>query len=77
MNSIPTSSSITVLMLLSPDYARTLREWRRRFEATFETEIVPALREAYPELTSRKGIDTFRRKWICRSLLIDGARARR
>ena len=49
----------------SVDYARTLREWRRRFEATFEAEIVPALREAYPELTTRKGIDVFRRKWIC------------
>lgn len=47
------------------DYARTLREWRRRFEATFEAEIVPALKEAYPELTTRKGIDVFRRKWIC------------
>ncbi|ORY82941.1 hypothetical protein BCR35DRAFT_79269 [Leucosporidium creatinivorum] len=49
---------------IGPHYARTLREWRRRFEATFETEIVPALREAYPELTTRKGIDLFRRKWI-------------
>ncbi|KAK4046516.1 hypothetical protein OIO90_006545 [Microbotryomycetes sp. JL221] len=49
---------------IGPHYARTLREWRRRFEATFETEIVPALREAYPELKSRKQIEVFRRKWI-------------
>ncbi|SCV74620.1 BQ2448_7649 [Microbotryum intermedium] len=49
---------------IGPHYARTLREWRRRFEATFEEEIVPALHEAYPELKSRKGIDTFKRKWI-------------
>ncbi|SGY84757.1 BQ5605_C009g05718 [Microbotryum silenes-dioicae] len=49
---------------IGPHYARTLREWRRRFEATFEDEIVPALHEAYPELKSRKGIDTFKRKWI-------------
>ncbi|KAK4698916.1 cyclopropane-fatty-acyl-phospholipid synthase, partial [Phenoliferia sp. Uapishka_3] len=49
---------------IGPHYARTLREWRRRFEATFESDIVPALRETYPELTGRKGIEVFRRKWI-------------
>ncbi|KAM0789871.1 hypothetical protein ACM66B_006717 [Microbotryomycetes sp. NB124-2] len=49
---------------IGPHYARTLREWRRRFEATFEAEIVPALKEAYPELKSRKDIEVFRRKWI-------------
>lgn len=47
------------------DYARTLREWNRRFGKTFETDIVPALREAYPELTGRKEIEIFRRKWVC------------
>ncbi|KAL8279229.1 hypothetical protein RQP46_008266 [Phenoliferia psychrophenolica] len=49
---------------IGPHYARTLREWCRRFEATFESDIVPALREAYPELTGRKGIEVFRRKWL-------------
>ncbi|KAM0751461.1 cyclopropane-fatty-acyl-phospholipid synthase [Meredithblackwellia eburnea MCA 4105] len=49
---------------IGPHYARTLREWRRRFEATFDTDIVPALRQAYPELKGRKGVDVFRRKWI-------------
>lgn len=47
-----------------PDYARTLREWQRRFEDAFETDIVPALKEAYPELKTRKEIEVFRRKWI-------------
>lgn len=47
------------------DYARTLREWQRRFETNFETEIVPALKETYPQLRvdGRKDIETFRRKW--------------
>lgn len=46
------------------DYARTLREWCRRFEARFETEIVPALREAYPEIQGRREVDVFKRKWV-------------
>lgn len=25
---------------------------------------MPALREAYPELTGRKGVEVFRRKWL-------------
>ncbi|KAI5481275.1 hypothetical protein MNV49_004897 [Pseudohyphozyma bogoriensis] len=49
---------------IGPHYARTLREWRRRFEKTFDTDIVPALREAYPELKGRQGVELFRRKWI-------------
>lgn len=28
---------------------------------------MPALREAYPELDGRKGVELFRRKWICTS----------
>lgn len=46
------------------DYARTLREWERRFSDAFETDIVPALKEAYPELKTRKEIEVFRRKWL-------------
>jgi cyclopropane-fatty-acyl-phospholipid synthase len=45
------------------DYARTLRAWRTSFEARFESEIVPALKEAYPEIKSRQDIEVFRRKW--------------
>jgi hypothetical protein len=49
------------------DYARTLREWQRRFEATFDRDIVPALKEAYPELrNSAEGVQVFKRKWICK-----------
>ncbi|GAA99580.1 uncharacterized protein L969DRAFT_86843 [Mixia osmundae IAM 14324] len=48
---------------IGPHYARTLREWRRRFEARFESHIVPSLRETYPELKSRKQLEVFRRKW--------------
>lgn len=56
---------------IGPHYARTLREWRDRFEDTFESDIVPALRKAYPESMSsgdekeeREAIEVFRRKWI-------------
>lgn len=51
---------------VAADYARTLREWQRRFEATFDADIVPALKEAYPELrNSPEGVQVFKRKWIC------------
>ena len=57
---------------IGPHYARTLREWRRRFEAKFDEVIVPALRSEYPDVmgpqTGEKGwqeIEVFRRKWIC------------
>ncbi|KAG8807746.1 hypothetical protein FRC17_004282, partial [Serendipita sp. 399] len=56
---------------IGPHYARTLREWRRRFEARFEDVIVPALQEEYPDVmgvqTGEKGrreIEVFKRKWI-------------
>jgi hypothetical protein len=60
---------------IGPHYARTLREWRRRFEAKFDEVIVPALRREYPEVmgpqTGQKGlreIEVFKRKWICESI---------
>lgn len=55
---------------IGPHYARTLREWRKRFEASFETDIVPALNEAYGNSNgsagrvSKKDVEVFRRKWI-------------
>ena len=49
------------------DYARTLREWRARFADRYESDIVPALKAAYPELKSRHDIEVFRRKWLCQS----------
>ncbi|KIM24907.1 hypothetical protein M408DRAFT_316976 [Serendipita vermifera MAFF 305830] len=57
---------------IGPHYARTLREWRRRFEAKFDEVIVPALQSEYPDVmgpqTGLKGlreIEVFKRKWIC------------
>lgn len=32
---------------IGPHYARTLREWRNRFEDKFESDIVPALRKTH------------------------------
>lgn len=60
---------------IGPHYARTLREWRTRFEEHFESDIVPALRAAYPDImgdrnekgdssATRDEIEVFRRKWI-------------
>lgn len=57
---------------IGPHYARTLREWRRRFLARFEDVVVPALRREYPEVMGEKAgrrgeeeIEVFKRKWIC------------
>uniref|UniRef100_A0A0W0FID2 Putative S-adenosyl-L-methionine-dependent methyltransferase n=1 Tax=Moniliophthora roreri TaxID=221103 RepID=A0A0W0FID2_MONRR len=48
---------------IGPHYARTLREWRCRFERNFESHIGPALQLQYPSL-SEADIEIFRRKWI-------------
>ncbi|KIM79768.1 hypothetical protein PILCRDRAFT_73779 [Piloderma croceum F 1598] len=54
---------------IAPHYARTLREWRRRFLDKFESVIVPALLKEYPNVMSgdrgRQEIEVFKRKWIC------------
>ncbi|KAJ3553768.1 hypothetical protein NM688_g3441 [Phlebia brevispora] len=55
---------------IGPHYARTLREWRRRFEAGFGDHgvIEEALKKEHPELMSgpngEEEIEVFRRKWI-------------
>ncbi|KZT73861.1 CFS1-like protein, partial [Daedalea quercina L-15889] len=55
---------------IGPHYARTLREWRRRFEDRFDAEIVPALRMQYPDVLgdgiagNKDEIEVFRRKWV-------------
>ncbi|XP_006462387.1 hypothetical protein AGABI2DRAFT_223653 [Agaricus bisporus var. bisporus H97] len=56
---------------IGPHYARTLREWRRRFLDQFEDIIVPALQEDYPSVMGplsgergRQEIEVFKRKWI-------------
>ncbi|TRM60495.1 CFS1-like protein [Schizophyllum amplum] len=56
---------------IGPHYARTLREWRRRFLEQFEGVIEPALMEEHPEVMgssakeARKEVEVFKRKWIC------------
>ncbi|MCO5546932.1 hypothetical protein L7F22_000371 [Adiantum nelumboides] len=56
---------------IGPHYARTLREWRRRFEASFDTIIKPALLRDHAEIRRLKAdeqdreCEVFRRKWIC------------
>lgn len=59
---------------IGPHYARTLREWRRRFLDQFEDIIVPALQEDYPSVMGplsgergRQEIEVFKRKWICKT----------
>ncbi|KAI0917119.1 hypothetical protein AcW2_007338 [Taiwanofungus camphoratus] len=54
---------------IGPHYARTLREWRLRFEACFEDVVVPALKKQYSGVADdatvgREEIDVFRRKWL-------------
>ncbi|KAL0568966.1 hypothetical protein V5O48_013009 [Marasmius crinis-equi] len=48
---------------IGPHYARTLREWRYRFERNFESHIMPALKRQYPSLAP-EDVEIFQRKWI-------------
>jgi cyclopropane-fatty-acyl-phospholipid synthase len=78
MTTLSTGSSGTLVTEsienIGPHYARTLREWRRRFVQRFETRIVPALQKEYAERSGqttkklgRDEIEVFRRKWLCKS----------
>ncbi|KAJ7677474.1 CFS1-like protein [Mycena rosella] len=53
---------------IGPHYARTLREWRRRFLHQFDSVIVPALKREYPDVMNgphgKEEIEVFKRKWI-------------
>ncbi|KIK91248.1 hypothetical protein PAXRUDRAFT_830996 [Paxillus rubicundulus Ve08.2h10] len=53
---------------IGPHYARTLREWRKRFINRFETAIVPALKAEHPTVMNgphgREEIEVFKRKWL-------------
>jgi cyclopropane-fatty-acyl-phospholipid synthase len=55
---------------IGPHYARTLREWRRRFLDRFETVIMPSLKKEYPSvmggdsIKGREEIEVFKRKWL-------------
>ncbi|KAF5329642.1 hypothetical protein D9619_009268 [Psilocybe cf. subviscida] len=48
---------------IGPHYARTLREWRNRFERNFDSHIRPALVEKYPDM-SEGDVRVFQRKWM-------------
>ncbi|KAG1745906.1 CFS1-like protein [Suillus paluster] len=54
---------------IGPHYARTLREWRKRFVSRFESVIVPALKAEHPTIIigprGWEEIEVFRRKWLC------------
>ncbi|KAH7915484.1 CFS1-like protein [Hygrophoropsis aurantiaca] len=54
---------------IGPHYARTLREWRRRFLDRFDGVIIPALKAEHPSVMSgergRHEIEVFKRKWLC------------
>src|ERR1700753_3765672 len=47
---------------IGPHYARTLREWRKKFEENWKEVILPALRGEYGESVGNGEI--FWRKWI-------------
>ncbi|KAF7314416.1 hypothetical protein MKEN_00914400 [Mycena kentingensis (nom. inval.)] len=53
---------------IGPHYARTLREWRRRFLYVFESTIVPALKREYPDVMNgprgKEEIEVFKKKWL-------------
>lgn len=57
---------------IGPHYARTLREWRDRFEKNFDDRIAPALLRDHGEIKSlpfdeqKKQIQIFKRKWLCK-----------
>ena len=57
-------SSLECADYSQPHYARTLREWRRRFLDAFNDRIGPAMRSEHPEMTDGD-IEVFKRKWIC------------
>ncbi|SAM74934.1 related to cyclopropane-fatty-acyl-phospholipid synthase [Ustilago bromivora] len=61
---------LDTLVSIGPHYARTLREWKNRFEANFDKVIRPALLRDHneisrlPEAQKQKEVEVFRRKWI-------------
>ena len=58
---------------IGPHYARTLREWARRFDGCFYTVIAPNLRKEHPTVmdgpNGEEELAVFKRKWMCESLL--------
>jgi cyclopropane-fatty-acyl-phospholipid synthase len=54
---------IDSVLNIGPHYARTLREWKRRFLANWEGAVAMALVEQYH--LDAESLEVFRRKWIC------------
>ena len=48
---------------IGPHYARTLREWKRKFLANWEVTISPSLVAQYG--LDEPALEIFKRKWIC------------
>jgi cyclopropane-fatty-acyl-phospholipid synthase len=53
---------------IGPHYARTLREWKRRFLANWENVISKALVAHYA--LNAHDLEFFQRKWICACISI-------
>lgn len=77
MNSLERATSgrlvVESISNIGPHYARTLREWRRRFVDNF-AEIEQALRKDHPGVFDLKQgeqsaheLAVFRRKWLCKN----------
>lgn len=53
---------------IGPHYARTLREWARRFNECFDDVIAPTLRDEHPTVmngpSGDEELEIFRRKWM-------------
>jgi hypothetical protein len=54
---------------IGPHYARTLREWKRKFLRNWDTIIAVKLEADYKLDPSE--LDIFKRKWICTSLIAE------
>ncbi|KAJ7138186.1 CFS1-like protein [Mycena epipterygia] len=54
---------IDSVLNIGPHYARTLREWKRRFCTNWEGIVKKALVAEYG--LDEEGLEIFRRKWIC------------
>lgn len=47
---------------IGPHYARTLREWKRKFLSNWDRTILPSLQQQYN--LDAEGLEIFKRKWI-------------
>ena len=57
---------------IGPHYARTLREWKRKFLSNWDRTILPSLQQQYN--LDAEGLEIFKRKWICACAILCVAR---